>query len=626
VQGDDSTHNLFVTEITNMGSSAHSASIALAPGLSNSHPSTVGSTGNVLTIDVQADDTAQVNGVDTHQVRVAVAVVGGTSSVSNNTLSLSIAPGATTTIVSSVMSNYDDANYRTTAVGAVQGLTQSNVDALYASHKAWWSNFWCRSFVEIPDKNVEAFWYGSLYLMASTSRSGEAAPGLWGNWVIDQPRWYGDYHLNYNYEVPFLFTVPVNHPELMDNYDKPILDWMAHGQENATAAGYKGLYYEGPIGPLPNGSTESAATWSRCCSTYGTDGAFMGQKSDAMRAAVPMILKYYYLRDLGYAKAIYPFLEGVAAFWQSYLTFDGTRYVIADDSQEEIETWPQTNGVMSLATLRLVLQGTIDVANALGQDATLVPTWQDILAKLSRPATEQKNGQTIFRETETGCPECGSTQKGCTHSDKGTCIEEINPAAQIGMASDAQTLTTALNTVTYYALWSDCNGTNRFYPAAARVGYDPTALLTKIDAMIGAGKSNYTLQYNCGGTENFNTIPAAVSEMLLQSFQGTVRLFSDWPRGTKAHFGDHMGYGGFLFSAGTDGTTVQYVRIVSPLGGDVSLANPWSSPPAMFRNGSPASGASGDPLVISTSPGDTIFLGPSGSTLTQLQAAIAAPL
>jgi hypothetical protein len=78
-------------------------------------------------------------------------------------------------------------------------------------------------------------------------------------------------------------------------------------------------------------------------------------------------------------------------------------------------------------------------------------------------------------------------------------------------------LATALNTVRYYSLWSDCNGTNRFYAAAARVGHDPTMLLSKMDGMIGAGKSNYTLQYGCGGTENFNTVPAAVSEMSLQS-------------------------------------------------------------------------------------------------------------
>jgi hypothetical protein len=352
----------------------------------------------------------------------------------------------------------------------------------------------------------------------------------------------------------------------------------------------------------------------------------MGQKSDSMRAAVPMILKYYYLRDKGYAGKVFPFLKGVATFWQNYLMFDGTRYVIVNDSQEEIENWPQTNGVMSLATLRLVLQGTIDIATATGQEAALVPTWQNILAKLSQPATVQQNGKTMFRETETGCPVCGASQPGCTSSDKGTCIEEIYPAAQIGMASDSNTLATALNTVTYYSLWGDCNGTNRFYAAAARVGYNPAALLSQMDHMISAGKGNYTLQYGRGGTENFNTVPAAVSEMLLQSFQGTVRLFSDWPRGVKAHFGDHMAYRGFLFSAGTDGTSVQHVRIISPLGGTVSLANPWSSSPVMFRNDSPAVVASGTPLAIATSPGDTIFLGPPGSTLSQLKASIAAPL
>ena len=43
--------------------------------------------------------------------------------------------------------------------------------------------------------------------------------------------------------------------------------------------------------------------------------------------------------------------------------------------------------------------------------------------------------------------------------------------------------------------WSDQNGTNTFYPAAARVGYDPNTILTRLDDWVaGPAGRDETLQ------------------------------------------------------------------------------------------------------------------------------------
>ena len=41
--------------------------------------------------------------------------------------------------------------------------------AFHSSNEAYWSQFYGKSFVEIPNKRLEGEWYGSLYLMALSS-------------------------------------------------------------------------------------------------------------------------------------------------------------------------------------------------------------------------------------------------------------------------------------------------------------------------------------------------------------------------------------------------------------------------------------------------------------------------
>ena len=33
-------------------------------------------------------------------------------------------------------------------------------------HKRWWREFWSRSYVELPDKRIEAMWFRSQYYLA----------------------------------------------------------------------------------------------------------------------------------------------------------------------------------------------------------------------------------------------------------------------------------------------------------------------------------------------------------------------------------------------------------------------------------------------------------------------------
>jgi hypothetical protein len=335
-----------------------------------------------------------------------------------------------------------------------------------------------------------------------------------------------------------------------------------------------------------------------------------------------MIMHWYFTRDPAYAASIYPTLKQMSAFWASYLVKTGTRYVINDDAQHEGNAYPQMNGVMSLGLVRFLLQATIDVGAALGQDADLRATWQDRLTNLSAFPTFTMNGKTVFRYTEVGLDWNGGNSIG---------IQHIYPGSQIGLGSDPTLLATAQNMVSAMARWSDDNGTNTFYPAAARVGHDPSDILTHLAAWVsGHSYANGHIHTGGGGIENHNTVPSTIAEMLLQSFQGKVRVFPDWPStgssgsSADARFGDLRAYGAFLVSSRMQGGAVQYVRVASERGGAIVLVNPWPGKMLrLYRNGTDSGTLSGPEVMVPTTKGDILSIATDGTSFADIVARMA---
>ncbi len=604
VQADDTTQNELVTELTYTGTGTQDVTVSLAPGTGNSNPSAVGSMADVLYIDVRADSADKVGNYDTHRVRVATRLIGGAATVANNQLKFTLAAGQTYSLVSSIMSLEDDPAYQQKALAAVATLQQADVDSRLTTHHAWWDAFYAQSFVEIPNKVIEKEYYASLYLLASASRTGEAAPGLWGNWVMKDPAWNGDYTLNYNYEAPFYAAFPTNHVELANNYDKAVIDWVPKAQAEATANGWTGAFYRVHIGPLPNGSADTSEH---------------NQKSIGAFAATDMIMHYYYTLDPAYASAIYPTLKQMAVFWESYLVKDGNSYDIVNDAQQEDDPSPQTNGIMSLGLLRFLLQACIDLSTALNLDTAERAVWQDRLTNLSPYPTFTMGGKTVFRWTSVG-------RDWADGNDIGSQV--IYPASQIGLGSDATLLQTAQNMVSVMARWSDGNGTDTFYPAAARVGSEPTALLGHLQDWIQNNTyPNLHIHTGGGGIENLNTVPSTVDEMLLQSFQGKLRLFSDWPTGVDARFGDLRAYGAFLISSDVRSNAVQYLRVVSEQGGPAVFINPWPGTTLrVYRNAVDSGTLSGAEITLPTAVNEVIHIAPDGTTYQAILDEMSLPL
>jgi len=117
-----------------------------------------------------------------------------------------------------------------------------------------------------------------------------------------------------------------------------------------------------------------------------------------------------------------------------------------------------------------------------------------------------------------------------------------------------------------------------------------------------------------------------VCEMLAQSFQNKIRLFSDWPANTYAKFGDLAAYGGFLVSSDIEKNAVQYVRIVSNKGRNCTFVNPWPGQTLrVYRNGIDSGTVSGGEITLVTAVNETIHVAPDGTSYNEILARMSLP-
>jgi len=512
-------------------------------------------------------------------------VVVATRIVRAEGLESTIRPGETTTVATAIMSDLDSPDFLTTAKRLVAQLTPQEIEALATRHRTWWAKFWARSFIDVPDKEIEKRWYAALYALGSCSRGGKVAPGLWGNWLTtDNPGWHGDFHLNYNFQAPYYLVYGSNHPDLSLPFYQAILESMENGRAMAKRHGWKGVHFPVCIGP-----------WG--LSPENPDGDW-GQRSNAAYAALNFIWYWQYTQDVVFLRqTIYPYLREVADFWENYLKFENGRYVIYSDSIHE-GSGPDFNPLLSLSLVRVLFRNMLSISRELDVDADRRAKWQDILDKLAAFPLQERNGKTVFRYSEKGMAWCDGNTLG---------IQHIFPAGTIGLDSDPKLLAISRNMIDAMHRWTDGNGFSSWYSACARVGYDPKRILAGLRHECDTRSApNLLLQYGGGGIENCSGF-LAINEMLLQSHDGVIRFFPCWPRELDARFGTLRAVGAFLVSAELQKGVVTDTRITSEKGRDCTVVNPWPNKKVqVIRNGRNAETLSGDRFTLKTSVNEDV--------------------
>jgi len=542
-----------------------------------------GSDNGITSFTRKADDLAGKS----REAAVVTRIIGGTAAGSEaGAVSATLKTGEVAYVVSAILSDLDDPNFLEAARKRVASLSRKDIPALSAAHRAWWRSFWSKSYIEIPDKEIEKRWYAALYVMGSCSRAGKVAPGLWGNWVTtDGPSWHGDFHLNYNFQAPYYIAYSANHADLTVPFYQAIVEAMPLGREMAKSRGWKGVQFPvciGPWGLLPEGLQD----W--------------GQRSNPAYVALNFIWQYQYTQDTDFLKKTgYPYLLEVADFWEDYMKLENGRYVIHADAIHE-GSGDNMNPILSLGLVRNLFKNLIVMSKDLGVDEARRAKWQDILDKLSPFPLQERNGKTVFRYTEKGVDWWNDNSLG---------IQHIFPAGTIGLDSDPKMLEISRNMISEMGRWADYNAFSSWYTACARVGYDPKMILTKMrEECDKHSLKNLLLYYGGGGIESSGGL-LAINEMLLQSHEGVIRVFPCWPVDQDARFGSLRAVGAFLVTSELKNGKVSGVRIVSEKGRDCKVLNPWPGKAVrVTRNGKAAETLKGERFSLATAPGEILIL------------------
>ena len=98
----------------------------------------------------------------------------------------------------------------------LQILLKTGFDQSRKSHLAWWSAFWAKSDLKVPDPTLQHQWEMEHYKFGSTARQNAPPISLQAIWSADNgriPPWKGDFHHDLNTQLSYWPSYSGNHLE-----------------------------------------------------------------------------------------------------------------------------------------------------------------------------------------------------------------------------------------------------------------------------------------------------------------------------------------------------------------------------------------------------------------------------
>ncbi len=99
--------------------------------------------------------------------------------------------------------------------------SSQKITTAWNTHVAWWSNYWSRSSVVIPDTVINKQYYLELYKFGSVARANTPPISLQAIWTADNgnlPPWKGDLHHDLNTELSYWPGYASNHLDLTSSF------------------------------------------------------------------------------------------------------------------------------------------------------------------------------------------------------------------------------------------------------------------------------------------------------------------------------------------------------------------------------------------------------------------------
>jgi hypothetical protein len=494
----------------------------------------------------------------------------------------------------------------------------ADVAALESAHDAWWKDYWMKSYVNLDagDSDMDTimkYYYAAQYELGSGIREGNVAAGLYGIWhTTDTPSWNSDFHLNYNFISTYYGVSSSNRPELNLPPVQAMLDY-------GETQGFWNAAHTSVVRRINNQFTDYKVGKGDIDETDGVPGGLLAPvgvgpfgfdldlsfHSEALNAGFsiyPMLEYYNFTQDDAWLQSsgVYEYIKGCITFYEAWLEekpgkYEGQgKYLLYAGYNEG--SW-SIDPAVELATIKLLLNNGIRFSEILGVDAAERAKWQEILEGLSPQPTITVSGNKVNALAALEWPgyTYGSATNAWTTADdqwrvmsspipgdgNSIPLEAIVPGEVIGYYSDADTLETAQNTIALFDSrnqWGQINNFPKMFTQAVNIRYNPDRIVERFANTIRARMvANLMIEDNIHGVEKAGAVEA-VNNMLLNSDQGVVKAFPNWPDDKDASFTRLREKGAFVISASYDGDEerVEYVDVTSEAGKTLTIAAPWA--------------------------------------------------
>lgn len=490
-----------------------------------------------------------------------------------------------------------------------------------------WKAYWAKSGVSLSDDFLEEIWYRNLYFFNCAAKDGVTTPGLFANWSYNKigTAWHGDYHMNYNTQQPFWMTFSSNHLEKNIPYVNLIESLMDVSRIWARD------YYKLPGAYFPHSAYPVDMTmnpypvphwgWEICETPWSVQGLWW---------------HYLYSADTVFLKtrAYTPIKEAVeflVAYMKRPEARGGARW--KDNKYHIFPTIPPElyalrpgfkynyDCTVDLTLTKFVFKAFEEMVAVLKTEATdqaILNDVKDILANFPDypTAISKKYGEVLVSVPE---------EHDQVVYNVPSPLMTVFPGEDHGLHSDDATKQLLKNT--FYNQQNEGGNDLVFINLqAARIGmldverfkrqvhYSLLPNGTATDKVMQVhGRYKDHTKYDYMGAmgiwfENF-ALPVVINECLMQSYNGTIRLFPNWDKAKDAQFQNLRAVGAFLVSATLKGGEIRQVSIHSEKGGTLKIVSPWGKK-GTLSNEDGSKKIESEIIEIKASPGENIILEP----------------
>jgi alpha-L-fucosidase 2 len=461
----------------------------------------------------------------------------------------------------------------------VSAEMKSGMDDSYNEHLKWWSDYWSKSDITIPDSLLQNQYYLEMYKFGSVARSDAPPIALQAVWTADHgklPPWKGDFHHDLNTQLSYWPAYTGNHLDLEEGF----INWL--WKYRSTFKKYTRDYFETEGLNVPGVTTlegEPMGGWIQY--SFGpTVASWLSHH---------FYLHWRYTMDREFLEEkAYPWIKDVAIFLdQVSVEEDGKRKLPISSSPEIFDNsrraWFDETTNFDLALIRWTYEKAAEMALELNRNDE-AQKWEQILSEWPQLAVDPKTGLMFSPKVP-----YDQSHRHFSH------LMAFHPLGLIDFSNgeeDKEIIRNTMNNLAkvgpdYWTGYSYSWQANLYARAfegekaaeALRIFAECFCLKNSFHVNGDQCKAGYSkMTYKPFTLEGNFAFASAVQEMLIQSHTGVVKLFpaipDDWQ---EVSFSTLRTYGAFLFSANMENGEVNKVEITSEKGGEIVLENPFGS-------------------------------------------------